>query len=123
MNTLRIYNYEIVNFEMEPMVFSSTGFTKITESKIIKALQELDNIQSKFIEYSDLEKIPRKENGYIYLAQQNCTRTTFYFCKYFSPNLFLHMNNAHHFNLKNKYSSQFLDHIIQHQLSKMVPFP
>ncbi|WP_409488636.1 YcaO-like family protein [Pseudomonas promysalinigenes] len=62
-------------------------------------------------------------NGYIYIAQQNCTRTKFYFCKYFSPNLFLHMNNAHHFNLKNKYSSQFLDHIIQHQLSKMVPFP
>ncbi|WP_409488634.1 McbB family protein [Pseudomonas promysalinigenes] len=61
MNTLRIYNYEILNFEMEPMVFSSTGFTKITEPKIIKALQELDNIQSKYIEYSDLEKILRKE--------------------------------------------------------------
>lgn len=62
-------------------------------------------------------------NGYLYTSQLASTRSKIYFCKYFSPNLFLHMNNSHHFNLKNRYSTPFLDHVIAHQLSRMVPFP
>ncbi|WP_081669726.1 McbB family protein [Pseudomonas taiwanensis] len=62
MSTLRVYNYEILNFEREPMVFSSTGFTKITEPKIIRALQQIENTQSKYIEHNDLEHIFKTEN-------------------------------------------------------------
>ncbi|RNF64774.1 microcin B17-processing protein McbD, partial [Pseudomonas putida] len=50
-------------------------------------------------------------------------QSNLYFCKYFSPNLFLHMNNASHLNIKNTYSEHFLNKIISRQLSRMVPFP
>ncbi|MFJ4066758.1 YcaO-like family protein [Pseudomonas sp. NPDC089996] len=62
-------------------------------------------------------------NGYIYLSRLTSSHPTLYFCKYLSPNLFLHMNNANHFNLKNRYSANFLNQVIAHQSSRMVPFP
>ncbi|MEN5301484.1 McbB family protein [Pseudomonas sp. TWI628] len=57
MNVLRIYNYEILNFDLDPMIFSSTGFTKITEPKIIRALQKIESTQSKYIKHHELEEI------------------------------------------------------------------
>ncbi len=46
-----------------------------------------------------------------------------YICKYLSPNLFLHMNNAHYLNLESRYSMLFRNDVIASQLSHMVPFP
>ncbi|PTV55393.1 McbB family protein [Pseudomonas putida] len=60
MKTLRVYNYEILNFDSDPMVFSSSGFTRITEPKIIRALQLIEESQSKYIQHHALEKILRK---------------------------------------------------------------
>lgn len=57
MNVFRIYNYEILNFDLDPMIFSSTGFTKIKEPKIIRALQKMESTQSKYIKRQDLEEI------------------------------------------------------------------
>ncbi|WP_060515808.1 YcaO-like family protein [Pseudomonas sp. NBRC 111132] len=62
-------------------------------------------------------------NGYLYLSSTPYKQSNLYFCKYFSPNLFLHMNNASHLNIKNTYSEHFLNKIISRQLSRMVPFP
>ncbi|MBC3488458.1 McbB family protein [Pseudomonas sp. SWRI50] len=62
MNTLRIYNYEILNFDTEPMVFSATGFTKITEPNITNALKRIEKIRSKYIHYDALQQLLRDEN-------------------------------------------------------------
>lgn len=60
MKTLRVYNYEILNFDSDPMVFSSSGFTRITEPKIIRALQLIEESQSKYIQHHALEKFYEK---------------------------------------------------------------
>lgn len=62
MKPLRVYNYEILNFDTDPMVFSPSGFTKITEPKIIKALKHIKKTQHQYIQYSALEHILRKLN-------------------------------------------------------------
>ncbi|WP_296234581.1 YcaO-like family protein [Pseudomonas sp. UBA4617] len=62
-------------------------------------------------------------DGYLYLSSMNSTKRNLHYCKYISPKLFLHMNNASHLNIKNSYSNQFQKQIIPQQLSKMVPFP
>lgn len=62
MNVLRIYNYEIMNFESDPLVFSSAGFTKITEPGIVSALMKIEQTQSKYIKRQDLERILKAEN-------------------------------------------------------------
>ncbi|WP_449431831.1 YcaO-like family protein [Pseudomonas putida] len=62
-------------------------------------------------------------NGYLYISQTQQNYSTIYFCKYVSPNIFLHMNNSRNFNLINTYSHDFLDSILPGQKLKMVPFP
>ncbi|HDS1815285.1 YcaO-like family protein [Pseudomonas sp. GD03651] len=62
-------------------------------------------------------------NGYLYLTSTPYKQSNLYLCKYFSPNLFLHMNNANHLNIENHYSTPFFNEIIKNQNSKMVPFP
>lgn len=62
-------------------------------------------------------------NGYLYLSSTPHRASNIYFCKYFSPNLFLHMNNSRYFNIENAYSAPFLGEIIDNQAARMVPFP
>lgn len=64
-----------------------------------------------------------KFDGYLYVATAVCAKKIIHFCKYTSPNLFLHMNNSSHFNLHNRYSQDFRDELITEQLNTMVPFP
>ncbi|AQW69205.1 YcaO-like family protein [Pseudomonas parafulva] len=64
-----------------------------------------------------------KFDGYLYVSTTACVESIVYFCKYTSPNLFLHMNNSSHFNLHNRYSQDFQDQFIVEQLNTMVPFP
>ena len=64
-----------------------------------------------------------KFDGYLYLSSMNSATRNLHHCKYISPHLFLHMNNAAHFNSQNSYSNQFQRQIIPRQLSRMVPFP
>lgn len=62
-------------------------------------------------------------DGYLYLSHMPAARSNLYFCKYISPNLFLHMNNSFSFNTLNNYSRTFYKSIIPEQLTQMVPFP
>lgn len=64
-----------------------------------------------------------KFDGYLYVTTTTCAERTIYFCKYTSPNLFLHMNNSSHFNLNNRYSQDFQHQLISERLNTMVPFP
>lgn len=77
---------------------------EFTSRNLIKSLREL------------------KLNGYLYLYSPPTAPTT-HFCKYISPNLFLHMNNSPKLNLINRYSENFSHNIKPEQCSKMVPFP
>ncbi|WP_336335972.1 YcaO-like family protein [Pseudomonas putida] len=62
-------------------------------------------------------------DGYLYLSSTHSTKRSLHYCKYISPHLFLHMNNASHLNIQNSYSNQFQKQIIPQQLNRMVPFP
>ncbi|MCY1424495.1 YcaO cyclodehydratase, ATP-ad Mg2+-binding [compost metagenome] len=71
-----------------------------------------------------LEKIRELDlNGYLYIRPVEIKSNLFYFCKFISPNLFMHMNNANNINLANRYSDKFTQYFIPARLSKMVPFP
>jgi len=96
-------------------IFAATPYNT---SEIVKTLDTPLNCGSLLSTLRHLEL-----NGYIYISQLPSTQSYMYFCKYFSPNLFLHMNNARHFNLSNRYSATFLNDVIAHQLTRMVPFP
>lgn len=61
MKSIRIYNYEILNFDTDPVVFSNAGFTKINDQNILRALQRIENAQSKILERDTLEKILEDE--------------------------------------------------------------
>lgn len=57
MKTLRIYNYEILNFDAQPTLFSPTGFTKINEPKFINVLQRITQNPSMLIQQEELEHL------------------------------------------------------------------
>lgn len=61
MKTLRIYNYEILNFDAQPTVFSTAGFTRIIDPKLVKALQNMTERQSKDISHHELKQILESE--------------------------------------------------------------
>lgn len=67
--------------------------------------------------------IKRKISGYFYIKFREINEQSCIFSKFISPDLFMHMNNSQNFNLKNKYSSKFMERIIDSQTSIMVPFP
>ena len=61
--------------------------------------------------------------GYLYIRPETIGTHTFYYCKFVSPDFFLHMNNSANINTSNKFSSAFQDRIIPSRRSVMVPFP
>lgn len=61
--------------------------------------------------------------GYLYLKPANINNNHYYFCKYISPDLFLHMDNSNNINTRNRYSEQFLCDIHPDRQATMVPFP
>ena len=99
-------------------------FGKTSSPTKLAALQH-HKIQPDTLSLSSLLPVVRRLeiNGYFYLASLPTKGPTLYFCKYLSPKLFLHMNNASNFNLENTYSAPFLDQIIKNRLIEMVPFP
>lgn len=64
-----------------------------------------------------------KITGYLYSNVSVVEGVRCVFCKYISPDLFMHMNNAQGINIENKYSEVFKDSIVQDRLRVMVPFP
>jgi len=99
-------------------------FGKTSSPTKLAALQH-HKIQPDTLSLSSLLPVVRRLeiNGYFYLASLPTKGPTLYFCKYLSPKLFLHMNNASNFNLENTYSAPFLDQVIKNRLTEMVPFP
>jgi len=62
MKTLRVYNYEILNFDAEPLVFSANGFTKITNLQLTQALRRIEERHAKYITQDELTRILTEEN-------------------------------------------------------------
>ncbi|PWB35884.1 hypothetical protein DCO48_00045 [Pseudomonas sp. SDI] len=62
-------------------------------------------------------------HDYLYMNSTSVNGNDFYACKFLSPNIFLHMNNAANINTENSYSHGFSDKIIKSRQSTMVPFP
>lgn len=93
------------DIENDPNRSKPTNTSPLTSAALITRLREL------------------QLDGYLYLSSMNSATKNLHYCKYISPHLFLHMNNAAHFNIQNRYSNQFKRQIIPRQLSRMVPFP
>ncbi|MBV4491081.1 McbB family protein [Pseudomonas oryzicola] len=61
MNQMRIYNYEILNFDQQPTIYSNTGFSKITDPRMVSVLQRLEEKQEETINKAELEQIIKNE--------------------------------------------------------------
>ncbi len=61
MKTIRIYNYEILNFDAQPTVFSNAGFTRITDPRLTKVLQHIAESHLKYMPEDELKKILEHE--------------------------------------------------------------
>lgn len=62
MRKIKVCNYEILNFEVDPLVYTSTGITRITSAGIFSVLKEILKEKNQEIPYARLKKIFRAEN-------------------------------------------------------------
>ncbi|MDN4547991.1 YcaO-like family protein [Pseudomonas sp. C32] len=62
-------------------------------------------------------------DGYLYVKSLVIQNGLYFFCKFVSPDLFLHMNNSRGINFRNKYSERFMGQIFSDRKKIMVPFP
>ncbi|WP_085718808.1 YcaO-like family protein [Pseudomonas sp. B28(2017)] len=62
-------------------------------------------------------------DGYLYVSSLAMQGGLYFFCKYVSPDLFLHMNNSRAINFRNRYSEKFMAQILSERKKIMVPFP
>lgn len=62
-------------------------------------------------------------DGYLYVNSLAMQGGLYFFCKYVSHDLFLHMNNSRAINFRNKYSEKFMAQIFSERKKIMVPFP
>jgi len=62
-------------------------------------------------------------DGYLYINSITMHSGMYFFCKFISPDLFLHMNNSRGINFRNKYSEKFMNQIFSGRKKIMVPFP
>lgn len=62
-------------------------------------------------------------NGYLYMKSIKHESAYAHFCKYISPNVFLHMNNSSSINMRNRYCDTFFESVIPARVAVMVPFP
>lgn len=62
-------------------------------------------------------------DGYLYINSLAMHSGLYFFCKFVSPDLFLHMNNSRGINFRNKYSEKFSSQILSERKKIMVPFP
>lgn len=62
-------------------------------------------------------------HGYLYVKKIKTNTLSGTYSKFLSPNLFLHMDNSSHLNIKNIFSDKFAGKIIKSHLENMVPFP
>ena len=62
-------------------------------------------------------------DGYLYVNSLVMQGDLYFFCKFVSPDLFLHMNNSRGINFRNKYSEKFMGRILSERTKIMVPFP
>lgn len=65
----------------------------------------------------------QKIQGYFYLKASHIDSKKCLFCKFISPQLFMHMDNSKHINLHNHHSSIFKEKILPARQKIMVPFP
>ncbi|MGE8188303.1 YcaO-like family protein [Pseudomonas sp. NPDC086278] len=62
-------------------------------------------------------------HGFVYIKMITFDSDHYFASKYFSPHLFLHMNNSQNINFNNTYSAQFSHEVYVERRNMMVPFP
>ena len=65
----------------------------------------------------------QKIQGYLYVKTSRIEGRKCVYCKFISPQLFMHMDNSRHINLNNDYSAFFQRDILPARQVNMVPFP
>lgn len=55
MKAFRIYNYEILNFNNDPVVYTSAGLTRVTSEPMRSAMRRLKESALEYIEHDELE--------------------------------------------------------------------
>lgn len=61
MKKIKICNYEILNFEQDPLVYSSAGITKITDDGLFNALKEIVKKRGQAVTRASLKRIFKRE--------------------------------------------------------------
>lgn len=61
MKTLKIYNYEILNFESDPIIYTSAGLTKITNKQMSNVLKRIKGSSPEHLQQDELEQILKNE--------------------------------------------------------------
>lgn len=62
MKKIKICNYEILNFEQDPLVYTSVGVTKITNEGIFNALKEIVKKKGQAVTRASLTRIFKQES-------------------------------------------------------------
>ncbi|MFJ4348865.1 McbB family protein [Pseudomonas sp. NPDC089401] len=57
MKMLRVHNYEILNFESDPVLFTSVGFTRLVDPKITRALARIEGMNAQYLSEKELETV------------------------------------------------------------------
>lgn len=57
MKKMKICNYEILNFDAEPLIYSDHGITRITNPQLVRALQDLTKHRNKTVTELQLGKV------------------------------------------------------------------
>ncbi|MHC6224737.1 McbB family protein [Pseudomonas sp. X10] len=70
MKSLKICNYEILNFETEPLVYSAKGITKITNPNLASALHKIIKLKETGVAPSLIEEILKEEGVHAQSALQ-----------------------------------------------------
>jgi hypothetical protein len=93
--------------------------TSVEPSGIARQNQLIDFSLSGFLSALKTQQI----DSYIYINTTAINGNLYFFCKFLSPDLFLHMNNSKNINIHNTYSKSFLNQILPDRKRTMVPFP
>lgn len=62
MKKIKICNYEILNFEQDPLVYSSAGITKITDEGVFNALKKIVKKRGQAVTRASLKRIFKRES-------------------------------------------------------------
>ncbi|PRA53260.1 MULTISPECIES: YcaO-like family protein [Pseudomonas] len=104
---------------------SCNSYSVYEEIIDVKKKSECSSVSSDGFDWCGLLGVLKARNidGFFYVNSTDISGELYFFCKFVSPDMFLHMNNSEGINLVNKYSRSFTGEIIDLRRRVMVPFP